>query len=134
MNAELPGGERVRVPAEWEPLAALWLAWPHRRETWPGHFEPVPNLYTRWVARIAESTPVRVLASGEAAQTAHAAIGQLANVDIVEIATNDAWIRDYGPTFVLDKQQPHMHGVDWQYNAWGGKYPPWDCDNAAASA
>ena len=45
------------------------------------------------------------------------------------IATNDCWIRDYGPTFVEDGPDRTQLGVDWKYNAWGGKYPPWDLDD-----
>lgn len=122
----------LRVPAEWEPQSALWLAWPHNPDTWPGRFELIPAFFARWVAIVAESTPVRVLASAAVATQCETMIGKIANIEIVDIPTNDCWIRDYGPTFVVDESDRSMRAVNWQYNAWGGKYPPWDRDNDAA--
>lgn len=131
-----------RVPAEWEPQAAVWLAWPHQRSTWPGRFRPVPEFFTRWARIIAESTPVKILAGGELAADAGRAFRQQPLIDVVDIATNDCWIRDYGPTFVVhrdrslgseDRPRETLEAVAWRYNAWGGKYPPWDLDDAAAT-
>ncbi|TWU58632.1 putative agmatine deiminase [Rubripirellula tenax] len=132
MNApqELPAD--LRVPAEWEPIQCVWLAWPHSVDTWPGRFNAIPAFYVDWVRKIAQSTPVRILASGEVAASCQAAIEGIANIDIVDIPTNDAWIRDYGPTFVVNRHSGKVHAVNWRYNAWGGKYPPWDDDDAAA--
>lgn len=126
-----------RVPAEWEPQAHVWLSWPHNLETWPGHFERIPDFFARWVRLIAESTPVRVLAVKETAKACELLIGGVSNTAIVPVATNDCWIRDYGPTFVEDGfvedgPERKLLGVNWQYNAWGGKYPPWDLDNEVA--
>jgi len=121
-----------RVPAEWEAQACVWIAWPHNRETWPGSFESIPAFFARWIASIAESTPVRVLVADQQAPQCEAAIGRLANVTLVDIPTNDCWIRDYGPTFVRNDLSGTMYGVKWKYNAWGGKYPPWNLDDAAA--
>ncbi len=122
----------LRVPAEWEPQSCIWLAWPHSLETWPGRFDSIPEFFARWVASIAESTPVRILASGESARQCESMIGQISNAQIVSIPTNDCWLRDYGPTFVLNQTNSQIQAVSWRYNAWGGKYPPWDLDNAAA--
>ena len=55
------------------------------------------------------------------------------NVELVPIETNDCWIRDYGPMFVHNQKTKTTEAVDWRYNAWGGKYPPWDADDAAAA-
>ncbi len=122
----------LRVAAEWEPQACIWLAWPHSLDTWPGRFEAIPTFFTRWVRSIAETTPVRVLAYGQPARQCESMIGGFSNVHIVRIPTNDCWLRDYGPTFVINDATNRIHGVSWQYNSWGGKYPPWDLDNAAA--
>lgn len=122
----------VRWPAEWEPQEAVWLAWPHNRETWPGHFNDVPRAFERFCRAVADFTPVRVIAGADAIADANALIGGIDNVQTVEIPTNDCWIRDYGPTFVYDGQR--LVGIDWRYNAWGGKYPPWDRDAAVAAA
>lgn len=124
----------LRVPAEWESQSCIWLSWPHNLQTWPERFDAIPAFYARWVATIAESTPVRVLASDVVAEQCESMIGKISNVDIIDIPTNDCWIRDYGPTFVVNETDQSIHGINWQYNAWGGKYPPWSLDNAVAPA
>lgn len=147
MTADSDNGDNpssLRVPAEWEPQQCLWLAWPHNLETWPGsannpglanntaRFNKIPPFYARWIQLICESTPVRILASNESAKTCEQLVGGFSNVEIIDIPTNDCWIRDYGPTFVVHKNDPTIRGVNWNYNAWGGKYAPWDLDDAAA--
>lgn len=123
---------RRRVPAEWEPQANIWLSWPHNLQTWPGYFDGIPAFFSKWVRMIAESTPVRVLAVSEAANQCESMIGGVANADVVPIATNDCWFRDYGPTFVEEGPERKQIGINWRYNAWGGKYPPWDLDDQVA--
>lgn len=121
-----------RFAAEWETPAAIWVAWPHERQTWPGRFDPVPPFFARWIERIAESVPVRVLAAGEIAGQAEPLVGHLSGVSLVDVPTNDCWVRDYGPSFVVRRENGTVEGIDWKYNAWGEKYPPWDDDQAAA--
>lgn len=128
----------ARVPAEWEALDCVWLAWPHNPNTWPGEkdgvsrLRKIPGVFTQIVRSIANTIAVKILADGDALEQATQHIGDIAGVTIVPIATNDAWVRDYGPTFVQARTTGEMHAVDWGYNAWGGKYPPWDKDAAAA--
>ncbi len=124
---------RRRVAAEWEPQQCVWISWPHHRETWPGHFDAIPEFFARWIRAIAESTPVRVLAAADLAPQCEKFLTGTADVEILDVATNDCWIRDYGPSFVLDENSKALVGIDWTYNAWGGKYPPWDLDQAAAA-
>ncbi len=119
-----------RWPAEWEPHEATWIAWPHNRETWPGKFERIPATFAKLVATLSQFEPVRVLAGGDALHDAAEAIGGLANVTVLDIKTDDAWIRDYGPVFLEAPTANSPSLVDWQYNAWGEKYPPWDNDAA----
>ena len=119
-----------RVPAEWEPQECVWLAWPHNQATWPARFDMIPAFYAKWVKLIAELLPVRVLASTSVANQCASMLGSHPNIELVDIATNDCWIRDYGPTFVLSEADTRLSVVDWQYNAWGGKSPPWDLDAA----
>lgn len=135
-----------RWPAEWEPQSAVWLSWPHNRETWPGYFDGVPAAFARFVRATAEVVPVRILVDPRAASDAEKHVGTIENVTRIDCATNDCWIRDYGPTFVVDSSDCDLEGgesgvvdssnkvvgIDWRYNAWGGKYPPWDRDAAAA--
>jgi agmatine deiminase len=119
-----------RVPAEWEPQRRVWIAWPHNRQTWPGHFDQIPDRFRQLIGLIADVVPVHVIGRAELCRSA--AVDHRANVNWIDLATNDCWIRDYGPTFVIEDGR-RCHAVDWQFNAWGGKYPPWDADNAATA-
>lgn len=82
------------------------------------------------VLAIAEVEPVHVLAGGAAAEMARKLVGGRENVVLHDVATNDAWARDHGPTFLSAPPDLPPAVVDWEYNAWGGKYPPFDLDNA----
>jgi agmatine deiminase len=126
-----PASLDYRFPAEWEPHAATWLAWPHRRQTWPGKFEPLPLLYQQLAQTLARFEPVHILAGGPAVMAeARRLVGDTPNVTLHDIPTNDAWIRDHGPMFLAAPAGQPPALVDWEFNAWGGKYPPWDADNA----
>jgi agmatine deiminase len=127
------------MPAEWEPHEATWLAWPHKLESWPGKFEPVPLVYAEIVAELAAVEKVRICVSGPEmegeAREVLARRGALSSaVEFFHIPTNDAWIRDTGPIFVrrdadlADGRGP-VAVIDWLFNSWGGKYPPFDLDD-----
>lgn len=121
-----------RLPAEWESQAATWIAWPHNRNTWPGHYENIPNVFEALVAEISSSQAVHIIApEGAVHEEASARVGHRPGVFIHAIATNDCWIRDYGPTFVQRTDDRSLVGVLWRFNAWGDKYPPYDLDDAA---
>ncbi len=126
-----PAALGYRMPAEWEPHAATWLAWPHNRPTWPDGFERIPPLWSRLVEVLAAGEAVHIAAGADQAMAAaRAAVGRLSNVRLHDIPTNDAWIRDHGPIFLVGPPGTPPALVDWDYNAWGGKYPPYDADNA----
>lgn len=126
-----PRAHGCRWPAEWEPHSATWIAWPHNRRTWPNHFEPIPGVFALIIETLSRFEPVHVLAGGpEVMAQACSMVGHLPQVVLHEIPTNDVWIRDYGPTFLCTPQAGEVAVVDWQFNAWGGKYPRWDLDNA----
>ncbi len=128
--AETPAALGYRWPAEWEPHASTWVSWPHNPKTWPDKFEPVPEQFAQFVRLLARYEPVNVLAGGEAVmKVARELVGSCPNVTLHDIPTNDAWCRDHGPTFLVSDKQLPPALVDWQYNAWGGKYPPFDKDN-----
>jgi agmatine deiminase len=126
-----------RWPAEWEPQASVWLSWPRNHATWPGHFQPVPGEFAQFVRLLAEYEPVNILAGGcEVMDQARSLVGDLKNVTLHDIRTNDSWCRDHGPTFLSPSPSLPLSPssfppalVDWEYNAWGGKYPPFDLDN-----
>ncbi|HVR72841.1 MAG TPA: agmatine deiminase family protein [Planctomycetota bacterium] len=122
-----------RMPAEWEPHEATWLAWPHKRESWPGIFDRIPRVWAAMVRALRGSEEVRILTRDAAmdAEVRLALEGDLAGVRTFHIPTNDAWIRDYGPIFAHRSREPGKPVlVSWRYNSWGGKYGPWDLDDA----
>lgn len=126
---ETPAALGYRWPAEWEPHAATWLSWPHNQDSWPGKFEPIPDAFARFALTIARFEPVHILAQGAAWETAQRLVGQATGITLHQKATNDCWIRDHGPWFLQHVSHPPAL-VDWEYNAWGGKYPPFAEDNA----
>src|SRR4051812_12494154 len=90
-----------RLPAEWEPHAATWLTWPHKEATWPGKFEPIPDVWTALVQTLAEFEPVCICAGGETVMAeARRRVGNLPNVRLYDIETDDVWARDHGPMFL----------------------------------
>ncbi len=118
------------MPAEWEPHVATWLSWPHNRESWPGQFEPIPAVWAQLVCTLLTSESVHILAGGEEVMTqAREMVGHLPGVTLHDIGTNDAWARDHGPMFLCGPAGSPAALVDWGYNAWGGKYPPFDLDD-----
>ena len=139
-----PAALGYRLPAEWEPHAATWLAWPHRRATWLGDFAAIPAAYARVARQISAHEPVRIVGSGDVLADARRHLAGVPGVEFVDVATNDSWIRDTGPVFV--RREPAAAGdrgggdanriaaVTWGWNAWGGKYPPWDADARVAGA
>jgi agmatine deiminase len=125
-----------RLPAEWEPHAATWLAWPHRRATWLGDFAVIPQVFAGVARALAAHETVKVIAAGEPLAEARRQLADIAGIECVEIATNDAWLRDTGPVFLVprDGVSAAPAAVAWGWNAWGGKYPPWDDDALVAHA
>ncbi len=134
-----PVAAGYRWPAEWEPHAATWLAWPHNVATWPGTFARIPPQFAAFARTVADHEPVRILAGGaDVLAVAKSHLGTAPATTFYDIPTNDAWCRDHGPTFLLataaTSDPPASRGerlalVDWRYNAWGEKYPPFDLDD-----
>lgn len=131
MNAnDRPAELGYRWPAEWERHEATWLAWPHNRETWPGKFDAIRPVFIRFVEQLAQHERVEILAgSASVWEDAQRHVGHLENVRLWDIPTNDAWCRDHGPMFLCGPEHRPPALVDWKYNAWGGKYPPYDLDD-----
>lgn len=133
--APYPALAGYRFPAEFERHDATWLSWPHNRDSWPGKIEAMYPMYAAFVARLAESEHVHINVNDAAMQrfaeqTLAAAGCDLARVTFHHFPTNDAWCRDHGPAFLVNPVAPAPKAiVDWGYNAWGGKYPPFDLDD-----
>jgi agmatine deiminase len=136
-----------RMPAEWEPHLATYLVWPHNLDTWPGKFEPIPQIFAHMAAAIAHFEPVRILIQGagiagdvramiERAPTPDDAPARIDRVEFAVVRTNDSWIRDYGQIFVnrIGKSiggasAPAQIALDWRFNSWGQKYGSFDLDD-----
>ena len=122
-----------RMPAEWEPHAATWLSWPRREGiSFPESFDQVLPALRAMVAALVESEPVCInVINGAHEAEARAVLDALPQQECItyyEIPTNEPWCRDHGPIFVTRDADPKLAIVDWDYNAWGNKYPPFDLD------
>ncbi len=146
-----PAALGYRMPAEWEPHEATWIAWPHNRSDWPGKFEAIPWIYAEIVRHLSRVERVNILAQDEAEEArarallvrAHvlpekaAAPGKPAgNVRFFPMRTNRVWTRDSGPIFVRrDSRQadfPPVAATAWRFNAWA-KYNDWKLDATVAT-
>jgi len=113
-----------RWVAEWERHEATWISWPHNANTWPGRFTNIPHVAEQMVRTLAEVEHVHVLGgTPEATVQAEEFLSGAKNVTIHEIESNDVWIRDFGPTFLLSNDGKKLGATRWRFNAWGGKYP-----------
>ncbi len=122
-----------RMPAEWERHAATWVVWPHSADTWPGCLAEAQVEFETLVRALVESERVHILVQDDdLARDVAARLRDLEpSVHLHHVVTDDAWLRDIGPTFVEDAARGTL-AIDWEFNAWGGKYPPWSRDDAAA--
>lgn len=122
------------MPAEWHPHSGTLMTWPVNRDTWPGfRLKNVEKVYLNIIRRLHEFEPVHLIVHDEGVRARVNDALRTANLPENAViyhlhASNDVWIRDYGPVFVRD-QAGHYAVTDWEYNAWGGKYPPFDSDN-----
>lgn len=135
--SESPASLGYRWPAEWERHRATWVAWPHKEESWPGKLDAVRLAFAELVRALLASEPVALLVRGiEEERAARGALRQagadLSRLELLRLPTDDAWLRDTGPTFLIREEPPRLAAVGWRYNAWGGKYPPWDLDARVA--
>ncbi len=125
-----PRAAGYRMPAEWAPHASTWLSWPHKEASWPGKFEPIPKLYAHLVRTLSRHEAVNILAGqDEVYAQAQQMVGNLKNVTVHRVTTDDAWLRDSGPTFLVGPANSVPTLLNWGYNAWGDKYPPYENDD-----
>ena len=122
-------------PAEFAKHDAIWLSWPHKEESWPGKIASIYPSYTEFVKIVSLTEKVCINVVDEKMRNSAQKMLQLAgvNMDCVQFylhPTNDAWCRDHGPSFLISDKAEHPKAiVDWNINAWGGKYPPYDLDD-----
>ena len=132
--SDLPAAAGYSMPAEWAPQEATWLSWPLKPGAWPGCREAAERAYAEFVAAITQFELVRLncvrAAQARAGELLLRAGTRMERVQFFDHPTNDAWCRDHGPTFVKHRGTGALAAVDWVFNAWGGKFSPWDLDNA----
>lgn len=133
MNAADAG---FSMPPEWSPQEAVWLSWPvEDPRHWGGAKRDI--IWTKF-AEIAAAISIFEPARINAPQASHAAIRAACNrakavperIELFDHPNNDVWCRDHGPIFVKHRETGEVAVTDWDFNAWGGKFPPWDLDNA----
>ena len=136
MNAAAAG---YAMPAEWSPQEAVWLSWPvDDPRHWGGQKRDlIHDKFAEIAAAVSRHETVRI----NAPHADHPGILSRLNraravpehVELFDHPHNDVWCRDHGPIFVKHKQTGQTAVTDWEFNAWGGKFPPWDLDNTIPS-
>jgi agmatine deiminase len=123
------------MPAEWEPHAATWLTWPRRDGiSFPDSYDRVMPAFAQMVDALADSEPVHINVCDEAHEkdvlkTLSRHRARATHITFHRIPSNEPWCRDHGPIFLTRAEAPQLAVVDWDYNAWGWKYPPFDDDD-----
>jgi agmatine deiminase len=128
-----PAKDGFRMPAEFERHSGCWMLWPERSDNWRAGAKPAQAAFAAVAGAIAAAEPLTVGVSAAQYQNARSRLAP--EVRLLEVSSNDAWMRDSGPTFLLDAKG-RRRGVDWTFNAWGGLngglYFPWDRDDEVA--
>jgi agmatine deiminase len=129
-----PSEDAYWMPGEFEPHAGTWMLWPERPDNWRNAAVPAQQAFTAVAAAISQFEPVTVGVADRQFVEARKRLPEA--VRVVEITSDDAWMRDVGPTFVVNARGD-VRGVDWIFNAWGGPdgglYSPWDQDQRVAA-
>jgi len=132
MASQTPAALGYRMPAEWEPHAATWLSWPRREGiSFPDSFDRVMPALRAMIEALIESEQVciNVCNGAHEAEAREVLRGlPMEQIQFRLIPTNEPWCRDHGPIFLTRDLDPRLAIVDWDYNAWGNKYPPFDLD------
>ena len=124
------------MPPEWAPHRGTWLSWPHRASSWPGLMDSIPPIFADIVAALAPGEEVHINIAGPGMKQRIRALLEERDVSLDRIflhqhPTDDAWCRDHGPIFVQRSHNGNEEEavLDWGFNSWGEKYPPFDLDN-----
>jgi agmatine deiminase len=134
-HSQTPADLGYHMPAEWQPHAATWLSWPRREGiSFPDSFDHVMPTLRAMVNALIESEQVCI----NVCNVAHEAEARevlrglpMKRISFHVVPTNEPWCRDHGPIFLARDLDPKLAVVDWDYNAWGNKYPPFDLDEEA---
>ncbi|WP_263384191.1 agmatine deiminase family protein [Granulicella arctica] len=131
-TAQTPLELGYRMPAEWAPHAATWIAWPHNAEDWPGKFQPIPWVYAEIVRHLSCCEDVHILVNDVAAEKRANGMLMRAGANLARLhfhswQTDRVWLRDSGPIFVKDAED-RLAVTNWKFNAWA-KYDNWRRDD-----
>lgn len=127
-------------PAEWHPHRATWFTVPHNDHSWQGDkLEKMYDNYLNLLIAVSKAEQVCLNVNSATLQSKISAMlmnkgADMSRFEFLQNPTNDAWCRDHGPAFLINEDQKQKIIVDWEYNAWGGKYPPYDDDNRLPQA
>jgi agmatine deiminase len=129
VRPDIPAQDGYVMPAEWEKHDATWLAWPEDRITFPNRIERVRKRYIEIIGHLAPGESVHLAVRDNATKSKVRILLKAAKVDPGKVQFHvwdyaDVWFRDYGPTFVVNREKGRVAIVQWRFNAWGGKYPP----------
>jgi agmatine deiminase len=128
MKTPTPKGLGYRMPAEWEAQEAVWLTWPHNETTWPGAaLDEVQRSYVEIIRALHTGQKIKLLVRDSEAEARVRLVLQRENITLTQVlfvllAAEDSWIRDYGPTFLVNPRERRLAMVKWTFNAWGNKY------------
>ncbi len=135
LSVSSPKQSGYYFPAEFAPHVATWLSWPHKEESWPGKIHTIYPRYCEFIKELTKGELVRINVADLEMKDFAISHLQKADVDLSNVEfyfhpTNDAWCRDHGPAFLINPEAKEKKViVDWNYNAWGNKYPPFDLDD-----
>lgn len=134
MNTPIsPAQQGYRMPGEFEPHDGCWMLWPQRGDVWRLNAEPAQRAFVAVASAISQSELVTVAVTDAQYERARAALPS--HIRVIELSSDDAWMRDVGPSFLLNEKR-ELAAADWQFNAWGGHngglYPDWAKDSRVA--
>jgi len=135
LDRPTPREQGYYFPAEFAPHVATWLSWPHKEASWPGKIHSIFPSYAQFIKELVKGEEVKINVVNSAMQQFATQTLEKAGVDLSRVQfflhpTNDAWCRDHGPAFLINPSAVRSKViVDWGYNAWGDKYPPYDLDD-----
>lgn len=134
-SSKTPAALGFRMPAEWEPHAATWIAWPHNPKDWPGRFQPIPWVYAEIIRHLVPGEDVCILVDDSDMRVRAKKVLADAHVPLDRVQffirpTDRVWLRDSGAIFIKNKRGKTA-ATDWRFNAWA-KYPDWHLDDKVA--
>jgi len=134
-NLTNPQNDGFFMPAEWQKQQQIWMMWPERSDNWRLGAKPAQRAFAQVAKAIADFEQVTMCVSASQFIHARAMLNHL-NIRVIEMSSNDAWMRDIGPTFVVNHLE-QLRAISWRFNAWGGLsgglYFPWDLDDQVAA-